>query len=135
VCEDYGHLLVVNSVVSVDASINIKDDEDVKLIPRKITVLEDNSEFKEKTIIKDDTEFSGEGQSKLIFIKVPSQNSSEYHRIRSFLKIFNEGDLPVIFYDNEKSVYLKDNVMLTKNSEFIIGELKSLAGKENVVTK
>ncbi len=135
ICEEYGHMLIVNSVVCVDASVSVKDDEDVKLIPRKVTVLEDNSEFKEKELTVETTVSSVKTQPKRLFIKIPSQNSVEYCRIRSFLKIFNEGELPVIFYDSEKALYLKENLMFTKNSEFIIEELRNFAGKENVVIK
>ncbi len=135
ICEEFGHLLIVNSVVSVEGSVNVKDDEDVKLIPRKVNILEDNSEFKEHDPVKAIRTDNHRKQPKCVYIKVPSLDSEEYRRINSFLKIFNEGDLPVIFYDNEKSIYLKENVMLTKNSEFIFTELKNLACPENVVIK
>ena len=135
ICEEYGHMLIVNSVISVEGSVNVKDDEDVKLIPRKVNVLEDNSEFKNVQTVSSAQTHLPKVKPTRIYIKVPSQTSEEYRRTSSFLKIFNEGDLPVIFYDNESSQYLKQNVMYTKCSDFIVSELYHIAGKENVVLK
>ena len=135
ICEEFGHMLIVNSVIALEASVNIKDDEDAKLIPRMVTLLEDNSEYKEVPVSKAVTEAPAKIRPSRLFVKIPSQDCREYRRIKSFLTIFNDGDLPVIFYDSEKGIYLKESVMLTRNSEFIISELKSLAGSEIVVIK
>jgi len=134
-CENFSHLLTVNSVVKIDGSLTKKDEEDVKIILNSAEQLPDNSEYTPK--IKELPKSQGamitnitQNTSKL-FLKIPSQKSPEATKAINFIGIF-DGDFPIVFYDAETKNTMKLKGMV---NSFVIDELQQILGKENVVLK
>lgn len=137
VCEEFGYLLLTNSVISADGAVSVKDDEDVKLIVRSVTALKTDEEMKDMQAGAMDTNQSEaiiRKKAPKLYIKVPSLKSSEFSRAESLVQIF-EGSVYAIFYDSESKSYVKDNVYTCSGSEFLIKELSEILGVENVVLK
>lgn len=68
-----------------------------------------------------------------LYLRVPDLESGEYAKAKNLIEIF-EGCVPVIFYDNKTTSYIKNNTG-TITTEFLIRELKELLGQENVVLR
>jgi len=131
--EDHGYLLTTGSVVLLDATVSVKDENEIKLILRSAEPLLTNAEFIAAEPIKPQ-ETSVKKAAKL-YLKIPSQGSSQFRRAKSFVGIFDEGKTPVIFYDSEKREYLKELVLFCSVNGFILDELCELLGSENVIFK
>lgn len=68
-----------------------------------------------------------------IYLRVPDFNCREYFKAKNIVEIF-DGDIKVIFYDSSTSKYV--NFPMGVNvTEYILSELRSILGKENVVMK
>ena len=137
VCENVGHLLLVNSAIIADCTISVKDDDDLKLILRTADTLLTNAEYSEsiKSVECPKVITEHDANPARIYIKVPSLTSDQFNRASCFLQIFNEGNTEVIFYDSENSKYVKDSSKKTKCNSFVINELREIAGKDCVVIK
>ena len=137
-CENYSHLLTINSVVRIDGMLTLKDEEDVKIILNSAEQIPDNSEYvpqikvpPKASVVTSVAADSNPTRVSKLFLKIPSQNSPEFIQAINFVGIF-DGDLPIVFYDAETK-----NSMKVKGSinRFIITELKNILGEENVVLK
>lgn len=118
----FGYLLTVGSVLMIDAAVSLKDDSAPKLILRRAQE------------IKTDAELRAEKKKQpRLYLKVPSRESLELRRARSFVSIFDEGTTPVIFYDASAREYLTDVTLTCTVDDFILEELSTLLGRENVV--
>jgi hypothetical protein len=56
-----------------------------------------------------------------------------YLRAKNLVEIF-EGEIPVIFYDSSSASYVPSGLGIDITN-FVLGELSALLGKENVVPK
>ena len=146
-CADYAHLLTVNSIVRIDGSISLKDDEEVKIILNFVEPLSDNSEYvpqkkkyesqvKETKSIPHSNALNITANKQInsiskLYLKIPSSDSDEFVRAVNFVGIF-EGSTPIIFYDSQNGTSMK---MLGNVNSFIISELEDILGKDNVVAK
>ncbi len=139
--ENFGYLLTVGSVVSVDGTISCKDDGDVKIIVRSIEALSEDSLFTDvaehKLPPKVGAAVKGEDNNikvQKLYVKIPSESSKEYMRAKNFCEIF-EGETPIIFYNSEKKEYLKDRIIMCNADSFFVNELTKIIGEENIVLK
>ncbi|MBQ3861596.1 MAG: hypothetical protein II779_13780, partial [Clostridia bacterium] len=68
-----------------------------------------------------------------IFLRAPSEHSSEFKRARALCLIF-PGSVPAVFYSSETREYLKPPLSV-KPTPLVLGELREMLGEENVVLR
>ncbi len=132
--EKYGYLLTVDSAVFVHGTLNYREDSDPKIVVNEVGALASNGLFRITEEAPRNKEEIRVPQNQTIFLRVPSLDDPSFRRTIAFISIFN-GTTPVIFYDILSGKYNKDNIMSVEASDFVISELKSMLGEENVVIK
>ena len=130
-CEEFGYLLTVGNVLLIDATVNVKDENEVKLILRSATPILTNAELPDAPPIPQ----TNQKKPSKLYLKVKSTDSAQFKRASSFVSIFDEGNIPVIFFDASTKAYLKDNIKTCSVNSFILDELREILGNENVVFK
>lgn len=160
-----GYLLVPNAVVCVTGSISLKDEGSVKLILKHAENLIPDASLPAETqtspasVKKNDgvradyrlagydhhpgvsSSVSSETpkgdrpplQPRKIFLKIPSVSSPELKRAMGLVGIF-DGPVPVVYYAAEENKRM-DSPYGCSGSDFLINELVSLLGEENVVVQ
>ncbi len=68
-----------------------------------------------------------------IFLRAPSEQSTEFKRARALCLIF-PGSVPAVFYSSETREYLKPPLSV-KPTPLVLGELREMLGEENVVLR
>jgi DNA polymerase-3 subunit alpha len=94
--EKYGHLLTVENVVFIKGTVNVKDEDSIKILLNDAQSVLQNSEF---------INTKRKGESKL-YLKVDSINSPIVQEIIDVLKDFS-GETNVIFFDASTKKYSK----------------------------
>ena len=130
--EKYGHLLGVESVVSITGTLSVREDEDVKLLADRVSFILSNSEVKKAPPAPPITEQVKAPQA--LYLRVSSESSDEYNRARAICEIF-DGGLPTVFYVTDEGKYLREKSVRISPTDFVIGELREVLGEENVVFK
>ncbi len=138
-CESFGHMLLVNSPVTVEGNLTVKDDEDVKVILNSAEVLVEDTSLPPEApkVQRAEPVRKPEAVRKTInklYLRVPSVDSREYLRAKSLVQIF-EGTIPVIFYDSRAGAYLTDDIILSGVTPFVVKELGEIIGEDNVVIR
>ena len=145
ILEENAHLLVSDTAVGVRGKLSYKDEEAPKLIIDAVIPLCRNGEPDERMLTLDtpkkkDSLARAEAkkgvrpQIKRVFLRVADTGCEPYKKAVLLASIF-EGNTPVIFYDSSSGEYLKDARIGIELTDFVISELKSLLGEENVVVK
>ncbi len=135
VLDKYGHLIGVESAVSVTGTLSAREDEDVKLLADRISYLVPNSEKKTTgtaTVKAREKAETQQTQPRRIFLRVPSEDSAEYTRARAICEIFT-GAFPAVFYLSDRREYMTEKSMNITPSEFVVNELREILGEQNVV--
>ena len=137
------HHLRIDAPLMIEGYISIRDDEAPKIIVSNIDELIENSKFIEPQIkMPTNAEVKNESrqpQSNLsastqkIYLKVPDMECEKYLKVLNLVDIF-EGVTKVIFYNSATQKYISYSNGLTLSS-FVLNELYSILGKENVVIK
>ncbi len=136
----YSHLFAVDSVISITGKITVKDDEDAKILMNDGAYLAKNGNAPvfplsmEQKFAKVDLSVNKAVKDVKLYLRVPSLKSDSFARVDAFLSIFH-GNIPVVVFDamEGKACALKDRgAMIT---DFTVGELKEILGKDNVVIK
>ncbi len=130
----FEHLLLPDSVVAIEGTLSLREDEPAKIILNSVKDLPDNN--KKRTVeptVQNDVE-TVSGSAKRVYIRVPGKDSPEARRVLSFIEIFT-GESTVFFYDTLTSKYIKLNNIGLALNDFTLRELYSLIGKENVAIK
>lgn len=122
--EKYGHLLTVENVVFIKGTVNVKDEDSIKILLNDAQSVLQNSEF---------INTKRKGESKL-YLKVDSINSPIVQEIIDVLKDFS-GETNVIFFDAATKKYSKIFGISISMNEEILFILKELLGKDNVIYK
>ena len=135
----FSHLLRQDVAVAVSGNISLREDEPPKLLISGMVELIENSEYKEaaqppraeKTEPPKEKEAPRE-YSKL-FLRVPDMTGEKYKKAYNIATIF-DGNVALIFYDTSSGKYISTNMGVDATS-YVINELKSLLGSDNVVLK
>ncbi|MBE6626175.1 MAG: DNA polymerase III subunit alpha [Ruminococcaceae bacterium] len=141
----FGHLLNYDSVIAVSGNVSVREDEDVKiLVDRIIGLVADSqtedlenaetlsySRYEQKAAKAVKQEIKKE--TRKVFIRVPSTESSEFRRAQAVCGIF-EGYIPAVFYSVEGGEYLKPQMMIDPK-EFVLNELAEIVGEDNLVVR
>ena len=144
--EKYSYLLRLDNAIFVGGNLSVRDDEDVKLLISSAEELIENSRYEEISKKPDQSvvvepkaqkassrEASTPKKISKIYLRVPDLECMAYKKAKNIVDIFF-GGTQVIFYDSSQSKYLNYSIGL-EASEYIINELKSILGDDNVVAK
>lgn len=148
ILDKFGHLLTVDSVICAEGRVSRRDDEEVKVILEKASVLADNatvakmpppaeaSASRESTVTASSIVKKKEPQNtaKRVFLRLDMSNGRLLNRIENLISIFEGHDF-VLFYDSSKKEYVKDRTLTCRASDFLISELKDILGEDSVVIK
>jgi DNA polymerase-3 subunit alpha len=132
-----------DAALCVNGTLQIRDDESVKLIVSGVKPLQKNGEY-HPSVEKANSEapkneekkqsFGGVSQvAKKIYLRVPTIDSTEFAHAKNLVEIF-EGVVEVIFYDNSTKQY-KSSGLGFDATEYTVKQLKNVLGDENVVIK
>jgi DNA polymerase-3 subunit alpha len=151
VYEQMASRLREDAVIAVSGEISVKEvasGEEMKIEPKLIlrTVLpiEPNGENQptaktvpqpQRPVLQRPQNTAAQsGMTDCLYLKVPSEQSYEFERIKSLLDIFSGGNMPVfVYFDDTKTlVRSKTPVMLNDTAYDLAG---SILGRENVVIK
>ena len=130
-----------DAALAVCGYVQTREDEDIKFIVNGIEVLQKNGEYKaevtEKKASASQTNNKGFGnvqkQASKIYLRVESLECESFLKAKNLVEIF-EGDVTVIFYDNQSKQYHASGLLFDV-TDYTVGQLCELLGKENVVLK
>lgn len=122
--EKFSDIIVVENVICVKGNLNIRDEENKKILLTSAENILQSSEFN-KTLKK---------SSSKLYLKVDTINSPYVQSIIDVLKDFT-GETEVVFYDSAVKKYSKiSGISISVNDE-ILEILKQLLGNDNVIYK
>lgn len=142
VLQQFGPLLYEGSVVMLDGTVNIKEEEDPKIllngvsrIPKKEDYVEQNvpanTTKEEQSIRKSDSAV----KKQTLYLKLFNMEGKEYKKVRNLLEIF-DGSTPVVLYLTEsgKKLMAPQNLWVDIN-DVLLRELKKILGNDCVKLK
>jgi DNA polymerase-3 subunit alpha len=126
-----GGLLVQGNVVEIFGTVNLKEDEEPKIICNEIRKVDKNSVPQTSVA----TPKKPSSKPPKLFIRIDNLESALYKKAFRVLDIF-EGRTPVIFYltDTNKKLIAPEKMWVSLN-DVMIKELKHQLGDENVVVQ
>jgi len=138
----YSHILSYGAAVIVSGRLSIREGESPKILCDSALPLVNNQSYTEPAASPSapavPTPVSvpqvTPGAVSKIFLRIDSVKAKAYRRAEAVIKIF-EGNVPVIIYDKESGTYLKDKIFQIGATPFVINELKTLLGADNVVIR
>ena len=142
VLQQFGPLLYEGSVVMLDGTVNIKEEEDPKIllngvsrIPKKEDYVDQNvpanTTKEEQSIRKSDSTV----KKLTLYLKLFNMEGKEYKKVRNLLEIF-DGSTPVVLYLTEsgKKLMAPQNLWVDIN-DVLLRELKKILGNDSVKLK
>ena len=149
----FSHHLRLEAPLYIKGNLSVRDgdEEEPKLLVSDISELVENGRFEapqptaksvlptasaeEKPMKKSGITPNSSGARPLskLFLRVPDLTGMAYLKAKNIVDIF-EGTVRVIFYDSSTATYVPYDGGISV-SEFVLGELISILGKENVVGK
>ncbi len=126
----YGSYVKENLAVVVTGKLSLRDDKDPQIIINRVRPISDFSEAKmapePAAPVKPAAPLSGK-----LYLKLPSEDSLEYGKIRAILNMF-PGENPVVLYFADTGIRRGTRCSYT---ESMLRELKNLLEDANVVLK
>lgn len=146
VYEKYSALLGAGGALLFRGTVNLKENEEPKIICDSIASARTNEDCKNNPVVIKNTEhFSQNYQMQAVkndtqkpsalYLRIDDLNTDKYNRAKRVLDIF-DGRTPVIFYltDTKRKVKAPSSMWVDINP-VMIKELKYQLGDENVVAK
>ena len=145
-----------DAAVYVEGNISLREDEDPKVLVRKVIALTENADYssepiapiapiaekveEEKSEIKSGIKSEAKSvggkylpNASKIYLRVPDLKSKKYLKAKNIVDIF-EGEVAVFFFDESTGKYIPYERGMTV-SEFIYNELCEILGGENAVLR
>ena len=135
VLEKYNSILTEECVALFEGRINLREDEQPKLLCEKVTRLEDVKE--------NDMSFKGASVSlkneavppkntKTLFVKMGTYDADVLKKAKNILEK-HKGDIPVCFFiaDAKKRIYAPRSAYISENSD-VLEDLSAIFGADNV---
>ena len=141
----YSHLLRKDNAVCVSGTLSFREDEPPKILVNEIKELIDNAEYELSQ--KPDNETAEresantnppqerrtlDGVTK-IYLRVDDVVGEKYKKLENMLSIF-DGNVSVIVYDRSSEKYLSTNIGVAL-TPYVLGEIESIIGKDNVALR
>ncbi len=121
----YNNLIYEESFVILEGILNVKEEEQPKILVNAISPLLKNPE--------NELEISGKGRNKKLYIKI--KRKKDWHLIEKAKPIFRQygGSTPIIIYIEENSKKLKaDKELWVRADDELVNKLSGLFGAENI---
>ncbi len=128
--QEYSFILKEGNIVKILAKLNVREDEEPKLICQEVsaTSLQDESSNEPVNKPKSSKRYG-------LYVRVPNINCDLYERSRNLISIF-DGNMPVYFYfSDDKKLMLAPRSLWVDINNVLIKELKNQIGNENVALK
>ena len=132
----------------IEGTVSLREEEDPKILVNVIDGLIENGKFsrppaisaqlneKRTAVTRKDSPDKTVAPIKeitKIYLRVPDIKGRQYLKAKNIVDIF-EGNVKVIFYNSETSQYINYATGLMA-TEYIVNELRSILGNENVVLR
>ena len=138
------HLIHTDSALFVSGTVSVREDEPPKLLVNRIEALVEDTRFRPEEHAKPQEEqprkqpekaapASPATPPKRLFLRVPSSRSREYYKALNLLEIF-DGSFPAFFFFADEKRY-ENEAHGIAISDYVLKELKTLLGEENVILK
>ena len=137
VLNEYSSLIVEGNIIEVHGRVNLKDEEEVKIICENIFPPPDKDSKEARQTGESNNKNSklSNSQKKGLYIKVKDKDSEEYKRARLLLSIF-DGNFPVyFFFDNERKLMLAPRNCWVDINNVLVNELRNKLGEMNIVVR
>ncbi len=142
------HCIRVDAPLFIEGTVSLREEEEPKILVNVIDELIENGKFSRppeisdqlkskktsvpSTVSTDKITTAPEAITK-IYLRVPDMKGKQYLKAKNIVDIF-EGNVKVIFYNSETAQYT-DYVTGLAATEYIVNELRSILGNENVVLR
>ena len=147
VFDEYGLYFREGNIIDVVATVNIREDEDPKIICNKVKLVTkdtkpeplktyaDYRNNREQVKAPTANRPVNPQKPKTLYIRIDNLESKSFKKAKRLLEIF-EGRTPVVFYltDTNKKLQAPQNLWVDLNS-VLINELKKQLGDDNIVAK
>ena len=130
VYEKVSHMLRMDNCIALNGNISSRDDE-IKILVSGIYELVENSNYIPKAEVEIKSQSAKEAKTRKLFLRLPTIECEISKKAQNLLEIF-EGGTEAMFYAADTKSYSRFNGRV-EVSEFLIKELKTLLGDENVV--
>ena len=149
---EYAHLIHTDSGVFVSGTISLREDEPPKLLVNRIEGLVENARFRPEAVKKEretpresaprvkkttmETPVPASRSSeppKRLFLRVPDAKSIPYCKALNLVELF-DGTFPVYFFFADEKRYETTPHGMSL-SDYVLEELRTLLGAENVILK
>ena len=143
---EFGSLLYEGSVICVDGTVNIKEDEDAKVLINRVSKIPSKDEVADiqvksevnykRAVDVPSAEISQQaGKVSALYLRLPDMECKEFSKARNLLEIF-DGTTPVVLYlsDSKKQLMAPRSLWVDVN-DVLIRELKKLLGDDSVKLK
>ena len=145
VFDQYSLYFREGNIIDAVATVNIKEDEDPKIICNKVKLVTKDTKPEPLKTYADYRSNREQAQTpnkpvntqrpKTLYIRIDNLESKSFKKAKRLLEIF-EGRTPVVFYltDTNKKLQAPQNLWVDLNS-VLINELKKQLGDDNIVAK
>lgn len=137
------HYISEDSALSVTGTLQMRDEESLKLIVSRIQRLEKNGDYhpnddgeqvSTSSLSERQRSFGSTARNATkLYLRVPSLECDEFMRAKNLVEIF-DGSVSVIFYDTAAKEYHPSGLGFDA-TDYTVKQLKSLLGDDNVVLK
>ena len=128
VLNQYGGYLRENAPVVITGRLSLRDDKDPQIVINRARPM---SDFENGEDISEQPFQELQMRTGKLYLKLPSEDSLEYTKVRAILSMF-PGESSVVIYFADTAVRRGTQCVL---AETMLAELQNLLGKENVVIK
>lgn len=127
ILSEFGGLIQEGNVVRISATVSRREDEETKLLCNQVIYAP-----KEVSQIHSNPTTPTHSQKKGLYIRVPSEDSTEYIRAKQVIDIF-DGNTPLyVYFTDTKKLWLAPVSMYVYPNDVMIKELKKRIGEKNV---
>lgn len=145
VLSQFGSLLYEGSAIVVDGTVNLKEDEDAKIlvnrvmkIPSKDSVTPEPEPINRPQPdrpVQREAQYNKPKKIGALYLRLENMENEKFRRARNLLEIF-DGRTPVILYltDSKKQLMSPESLWVDVN-EVLLRELKKLLGEDSVKLK
>lgn len=140
---EFGSLLYEGSVITVDGTVNLKEDEDAKVLINRVSKVpsKEDAGVAQTTVSdtprQEETQRRPQHQKKVsaLYLKLENMETDSFKKAKNLLEIF-DGTTPVILYltDTKKQLMAPRSLWVDAN-EVLVRELKKVLGEDSVKLK
>ena len=145
---EFGSLLYEGSVICVDGTVNLKEDEDAKVLINRVSKIPSKAEAGDIPVVPKPSVSSNSSQAPVyqsdskmpkkvsaVYLKLKDMDCSEFKKAKNLLEIF-DGPTPVVLYlsESKKQLMAPQNLWVDVN-DVLLRELRKLLGEDSVKLK